>query len=405
MKVLRELPPAAFALLTTLFNSILRVFGYPLLWKFEQIIMVPKPGKPTHEVASYRTISLLPTPLKSEKLLLKQLQTDVDLFNLIPGYKFGFRHGHSPVQQGHRIVNEIMKRLEVRTLSRRHSMILPGCSTKCGTLAYCINWGSPSRVHTTCFWRHITLTATSMSDIKTRAPTVTKWSLASPKGSVLGPLLYLLLTADLPTMEHTTIATFADDTGLLAVHSDPDDDSQRLQNHLTLFHDWFEKWKISVNPPKSAHVTFTARHVTSPTVFWRTTPFSVTSEFKYLGLNLDRQLTWRKHIQTQCQQVYHKLHAMSWLLGRRSKLSLSNKILLYKCVLKSVWKYGIQLWGCAKPSNTQILQRFQFKILLNIANAPWYVSNLQLHTDMGISFVRTGIRRSSLVYHRGLTGT
>jgi hypothetical protein len=83
-----------------------------------------------------------------------------------------------------------------------------------------------------------------------------------PQGSVLGPLLYLLFTADLPTTDCTTIAIFADDTGLLAEHRDPAVASQHLQGHLTLLHDWFEMWKIRVNAAKSAHVTFTTRHVT-----------------------------------------------------------------------------------------------------------------------------------------------
>ena len=93
---------------------------------------------------------------------------------------------------------------------------------------------------------------------------------------------------------------------------------------------------------------------------------------------------------------------MSWLLGRRSQLTLPNKILLYKCILKPVWTYGIQLWGCAKPSHTKILQRFQSKTLRSLANAPWYVSNLQLHTDLGIPFVADEIRKASTRYHQRL---
>jgi len=69
------------------------------------MVMVPQPGKPAYDVASYHPISLLPIPSQVfEKLLLKRLRTDVDISHLIPDYQFGFRPGHSPIQQAHRIV-------------------------------------------------------------------------------------------------------------------------------------------------------------------------------------------------------------------------------------------------------------------------------------------------------------
>jgi hypothetical protein len=54
-----------------------------------------------------------------------------------------------------------------------------------------------------------------------------------------------------------------------------------------------------------------------------------------------------------------------FLLGRKSKLSTSNKILIYKTKFKPIWTYGIQLWGTASTSNIEILERFQSKALLN----------------------------------------
>jgi hypothetical protein len=112
-----------------------------------------------------------------------------------------------------------------------------------------------------------------------------------PQAIVLGPLLYLLFTADLPTTDYTTIANFAEETRLLAVHRDSIVAFQRLQSHLTLLHDWFEMWIIRVNPAKPAHVTFTTRHITCPPVFLHTTQIPVKSEVKVLGLHLDRKLT------------------------------------------------------------------------------------------------------------------
>jgi len=41
------------------------------------------------------------------------------------------------------------------------------------------------------------------------------------------------------------------------------------------------------------------------------------------------------------------------LLGRNSQLTLENKILLHKTVLKPIWTRGIQFWGTAARSNVE----------------------------------------------------
>jgi len=70
---------------------------------------------------------------------------------------------------------------------------------------------------------------------------------------------------------------------------------------------------------------------------------------------------------------------MYWLMGRRSALSIHSKLMLYKQILKPVWTYGIELGGCTKQSNTDIIQRFQNKVLRNLVVAPWCIRNADLH--------------------------
>jgi hypothetical protein len=89
---------------------------------------------------------------------------------------------------------------------------------------------------------------------------------------------------------------------------------------------------------------------------------------------------------------------MAWLLGRKSKLSLENKILVYKRILKLIWTYGIQLWGCTKQSNKKVLQRFQSNVLRPVTSVPWYVSNLTLHRRLQIPFVTEEIKKYSTIY-------
>ena len=72
---------------------------------------------------------------------------------------------------------------------------------------------------------------------------------------------------------------------------------------------------------------------------------------------------------------------------KKSHLSIENKLLIYKVVIKQIWRYGTELWGCASKYITVIMQRSQIKILIATANAPRYVTNQTLHTDFNIPYV------------------
>jgi hypothetical protein len=121
-------------------------------------------------------------------------------------------------------------------------------------------------------------------------------------------------------------------------------------------------------------------------------------DVKYLGLHLDRWLTWHKHIFAKPKQLGITLTKMYWLLGRKSKLSTGNKLIIYKTILKPTWTYGILLWGTASTSNIEILERFHSKALCLRVDAAWYVPNTVIRRDLLTPTVKEKIRRHSPQY-------
>jgi hypothetical protein len=94
---------------------------------------------------------------------------------------------------------------------------------------------------------------------------------------------------------------------------------------------------------------------------------------------------------------------MCWLFGRKSLHSLSNKLLLYKSILKPIWTYGIQLWGTASTLNDEILERFQSKLLRLIVDAQWYVPNTIILHDLHMPTIKEEICTYSSHYSHRLS--
>ena len=180
-----------------------------------------------------------------------------------------------------------------------------------------------------------------------------------PQGSVLGPVLYTIFTSDMPSMDGITICTYADDTAILASNESPTQASNIVQQEIDLIHNWLQNWNIKINAEKSIHVTFTLRKEDCPPIFLNGTRIPKQNKVKYLGLHLDRRLTWKDHIKMKREQLNMKTKKMYWLLGPKSELNLENKVVLYKTILKPVLDI---LCGTSSDSNIEILRRYSQKL-------------------------------------------
>lgn len=398
-KILKELPNSGILLLTQIFNAVLRREFVPAQWKVAEIILILKPGKDPESVSSYRPISLLPIVSKAfEILFMKRLTPELAKSKLIPAHQFGFREGHGTVEQVHRLVSKINNAFEHKQYCSAAFLDISQAFDRVwheGLLYKTLN-ALPVNfyllIKSYLSQRHFYV---KHGEDRSKLHAI---EAGVPQGSVMGPVLYLIYTSDLPTLDDVLVGTFADDTALIATHTNPVAASNMLQRSLDLISNWLKDWRIKANETKSAQVTFTLRHGTCPAVKLNGVQIPQCDEVRYLGIYLDRRLTWKKHIFTKRKALGIQLRKLHWLMDRKSKLSMTNKLLLYKCLLKPMWSYGAELWGTAANSNLEIIQRFQSKTLRMIVNAPWYITNHQLHCDLQIPTVREDIKTKLKAY-------
>ena len=102
------------------------------------------------------------------------------------------------------------------------------------------------------------------------------------------------------------------------------------------------------------------------------------------------------------KQIDLKTKEINSQIAKKFHLSIENKLLTYKAVIKPIWSYGIELWGCASKSSIVIVHRSQSKILRATVNSSWFVTNHTLHTDFNIPYVNDVIHEGINKHHNKL---
>jgi hypothetical protein len=220
-KMLKELPKKGLLTLLYIYNGILRTHYWPEALKDAEIILLLKPGKDPKAPESYRPISLLPTLSKIiERLLANRITTDDGYTQRIPDHQFGFRHKHSTIQQVHRLCHTIHTAFKRNIIVPAHSSTSVKPLIRFGmTVSY-----TKSNTYFTLYYnliRSYLSARTFHTRIKDHTSITFPITAAVPQGSVLGPILYVLFTLDLPTTNCTVTGTFADDTSIMAADNDP----------------------------------------------------------------------------------------------------------------------------------------------------------------------------------------
>ena len=114
--------------------------------------------------------------------------------------------------------------------------------------------------------------------------------------------------------------------------------------------------------------------------------------------NTIKSLHMKLHIKSIVEKIQKTRRQMHWLTSRKSKLSVENKLKIYKTIIKPIWTYGIPLWWTAAMRHINKIEVIQAKILRTIINGPWYVRNKDIRRDLGIPTVKEEISRYSEKY-------
>ena len=171
-----------------------------------------------------------------------------------------------------------------------------------------------------------------------------------PQGSVLGPLLFLIYTNDLPNAaSHSTVPIFADDSKCYRQISRPGD-RDLLQDDLDSLHQWSVTWDLNFNAKKCATLKFSRKKTPVPPQDYSLNHQLIKScsTQNDLGILVSDNLKWSPHI----NNIVAKANKMLGFL-RRNCFHLTDiraRRLLYLSLVRSHLSFGCEIWAPQGPS-------------------------------------------------------
>lgn len=201
--------------------------------------------------------------------------------------------------------------------------------------------------------------------------------------------LYSLYTNDIPNKHPTNVALYADDTCIYVTHKRHDRITLHPQNAIDVLEDWLIKWKIKTNPNKTQAILYTQkRHPPNGNVTHYGEEIEWQDDVKYLGVTLDKRLTWSKHVENSVQKAKSKQKLLSPLLNPSCKLNISLKLKIYKSLIQPILTYAPSPWCFAADTHLNKLEVTQNKIMRLITGAPWFVRNIELRQDLQLKPIK-----------------
>jgi hypothetical protein len=186
-------------------------------------------------------------------------------------------------------------------------------------------------------------------------------SIGVPQGSVLGPILFLLFSNDLPNSVHSgSCNMFADDTILYVNAESEIDVENKLQKCVNEASKWFNENNLLLNAQKSNTMLIEPHtcknNLHSFNIHIDGNILENVDTALYLGLLIDKKLTWSDQINRVSKTLGMKISNL-----KRAKKFGNKEILkyIYQYSIQPVIDYGITIWSDSTAINIHKIQRLQ----------------------------------------------